>query len=196
VLRCETHDAATYATTWIQHTERRPEREQARQFDAWMDYYEAERIEAVSAGVIALRKRTGSENWFRAEDGPPRMLGPSGDYVDRCFRLGDFLDTMEDPARLLDQPLCVSPDVLLETRLAPAADGWTVDASRLRLMRGMAYEETLSPEMATLVAQSRAGLKPNALLEKPGSAPPEFVAELRRLIARGFLLPVAEKEAG
>src|SRR5205085_6697223 len=59
VICCETRDAASYASTWLQQTEKPASGEPGRLmelFDQWMDYYRQRGIEAVSAGAITMRR--------------------------------------------------------------------------------------------------------------------------------------------
>ena len=55
-----------------------------------MAYYERGQIEAMSAGLITMRRRSSSPSWFRADDAPAKMLGPCGDNVVRLFEAQDF----------------------------------------------------------------------------------------------------------
>jgi len=78
VMRSESRDAATYASTWISHTERDEPDEGARRFNVWTDYYRELGIQAVSAGIITLRRSAAASPWYRAEDAPDKMIGPCG----------------------------------------------------------------------------------------------------------------------
>ena len=196
VMRSETRDAATYASTWIQHTERgEPERFHER-FGAWMAYYEDLGIEAVSAGVITMRRSSGQSTWYRAEDGPEKMLGPCGDSIVRGFELRDFLEGL-DNSGLLDARLKVSPEVCLERHSEPSPDGWLDVSTYLRFVRGLAYSGAIDPYVANLAVGCN-GRRPlrdllaemaAALGRSQGDLVPAFCGVVRGLIERGFLVP-------
>jgi hypothetical protein len=102
VLRSETRDVGAYASTWIRHTEPFHPAENPERFEEWMAYYEQLGIEAVSAGLITMRRRSGASNWFRADDAPVKMLGPCGEFVELGFGLTDFLEAYAEDSALLD----------------------------------------------------------------------------------------------
>ena len=56
----------------------------------WQEYYRQQGIEAISDGVITLRKRSGTANWLRIDDTPQR-IGPCGASVEAGFAAVDFL---------------------------------------------------------------------------------------------------------
>lgn len=197
VLRSETGDAETYATTWIRHTELHETSDFARQFEEWMAYYERLGIEAMSAGVITLRKRSGPIHWFRADDAPEKMLGPSGNALLQGFELMDFLQTVQDESALLDTRLRVSPDIFLERQYAPSLEGWQHVASDLRLGKGLAYSGKVDKYVEELLIACNGGNRLCDIIaeiadahgvEKSSISQP-CCDLVRRLIERGFLLP-------
>lgn len=192
VMRCETQDTAVYAATWIEHTEGGDSRHTAAQFDAWMEYYAEQRIEAVSAGLITLRKASDRPNWFQADDAPVRMLGPCGSAVDRAFAARDFLLAAGEESLLREQALKIAPSVLLETRFEPTSEGWALDSTRLRLTKALAYEQEIPAVFASFIAQCREGQRPGEFLDAlvtDAETRAGLLNGLRMLIARGFLLP-------
>lgn len=197
VMRSETRNVATYASTWIRHT-MRPEPEQyAQHFVEWMSYYEKQGIEAVGAGSITMRRSQDHRNWFRAEDVPEKMLGPCGDNVVQGFELRDFLETMHEDSMLLQMCLRVSPDVRLERQSTPSPEGWVEVSAHLRLAQGLAYIGDVDPYIANLIIGCN-GQRPlcdlltdmaASLRVDPVSITRTFCNIVRRLIERGFLLP-------
>ncbi len=199
VMRSETRDAETYASTWIRHTEKDDNEDQfAQRFEKWMTYYEQQGINSVGAGLITIRRRSGSHlNWYRADDAPEKMLGPCGDYIVLGFELRDFLETAQDNTVLLNTRFHVSPDVRLERQSAPSAEGWADETIRLRLKRGLAYEGNIDSSMANVIVRCD-GNRPlkDLLKEMAGSLGADisnitsaFCDLVRKLVERGFLLP-------
>jgi hypothetical protein len=197
VMRSDTSDAGTYASTWIQHTERHESDQYARRFEEWMAYYEEQGIDAVGAGLITMRRSSSHANWFRADHAPERMVGPCGDAILRGFELRDFLETVRDDEALLATPLRVSPDLRLERHSMPTDQGWADETMQLRLARGLVYTGNIDPYVANMAIGCN-GQKPlrdlladmaHALEKDPADIAPPFCNVVRGLVERGFLLP-------
>jgi SAM-dependent methyltransferase len=197
VMQAERRDVAAYASTWIRHTEAFHPDEHARFFEEWMAYYRELGIEAISAGLITMRRRSTGQNWFRADEAPPKMIGAAGEYVELGFNLTDFLATRPSDSALLETPLRVSPDVRLEQTWAPGEHMMVEEGATLRLSRGLAYVGKVDPLMARLVFHCD-GQRPlgelvaevaEALQTEPETIEAEICSLLRRLIQQGFLLP-------
>ena len=196
VMQSESRDAATYAYTWIRHSERGDGEDIDLQFRNWMEYYERLGIRSVSAGVIVMRRRSAAPNWFRADKAPERMIGPCGDAVLLNFRLIDFLESADDRA-LLDTRLAISPHARLERVCAPSPEGWKDEVTRLCLRSGFAYSGNIDPLAANFLIGCD-GTKPLIEVLKKISAAagtqaeeiaPAFCALARNLLEHGFLIP-------
>ena len=198
VMRSETRDAAIYASTWIQHTERQSPEQHNQRFEEWMAYYERQGIEAIGAGVITMRRSRGPDRWFRAEDAPEKMVGACGDSIVRGFELRDFLETVRDDAALLDTRLRVSPDVRLEQECKPSDGGWAVIAARFRLGTGITYTGNADVHVAKFLAACDGRRTLGELLTDTAASLEVDVANIRapfldiarRLIERGFVAPL------
>ncbi len=202
-MRSDTLDAPQYAAKWIKHTERDEDRQFDRRFDEWMAYYDRQRIEAVSGGLITLRRRSIGAAWFRADDGPPKMLGPAGEAIARAFGLRDFLASHGDES-LPAQRLQISPEARLVQRAKPHAGGWAIEHSHLEMTRGLAYTGDADPYVAALIGRCD-GTRPLADLiaelasatnEDPAKFTPACLRIVRRLIECGFLLPEGFADPG
>lgn len=197
VIRSETCDADTYASTWIRHTERAEPEQFAQRFDKWMAYYEQQGIEAVGAGLITMRRSSAHANWFQADDAPEKMLGPCGDYIARGFELRDFLETVRDDSTLLNTVLRFSPDVRLERQCVPSPEGWVEQVVQLHLTRGPAYSGNIDSFVANLVIGCDGRRRLSDLVADMATSLGADVADIRstccgvvrRLVERGFLLP-------
>jgi hypothetical protein len=197
VMRAERRDAAVYASTWIRHTETFHPEAHLKYFEEWMAYYRELGIEAISAGLITMRRRSGVRNWFRADEAPARMIGAAGEYVELGCALTDFLATRPNDSALLNTPLRVSPDVRLDQTWAPGEQQMVEEGATLRLSRGLAYVGNVDPLMARLVfhcdGQRLLGelVKEvaEALQSETATIEPQVCNLLRLLIQQGFLLP-------
>jgi len=197
VLRSHTLDPAAYASKWIRHTECDEPEAFARRFEEWMAYYERERIESISAGLITLRRRSGHGNWFQASDSAEKAPARAGESIARAFDARDFLETMHDDSLLREQRLAVSPDARLEQRLRPSPEGWEIEGCTLRLEHGLVPPGDSDPYTAQLVARCdgtrRLGDLVGELAAALGQDPPSTEAAclgiVRRLVGSGLLLP-------
>jgi hypothetical protein len=197
VMRSHTLESGDYAAKWIEHTERDDPGQFSRRFDQWMEHYGQHRIEAVSAGLVTLRRRSGASNWFRADDGAEKILGTAGEAIARGFELRDFLEAAQGDEWLMSQRLRVSPDVRLQQEFEPCSEGWRATQSELRLVRGLAYSGNVDPFVAQLISRCNGEHRlaelvnelASSLDEEPDRVGPVCRDVVRRLIERGFLLP-------
>jgi hypothetical protein len=199
VFCTETRDAETYASHWIQHTEGADRARAAALFPRWMEYYDAHGIEAVSAGLVTLRRREGDGHWLRIEPQPP-MRGHAGEAIARLFEARDFLAAHADDARFLEARLRLSPDARLRRSFEPPADGagrdaWREAGAELELVAGLGYRG--DPAVASLVARCD-GARPLAsalrAVAKEARVPEGELIRgalpvVRALVAQGFLHP-------
>jgi len=197
VIRCESSDAATYAATWIMHTERADPGRYGRLFQEWLRYYEENGIKSISSGIVVMRRRSGANHWFRAVSDPPRMVDHCGEAILQRFQAQDFLAAHQDAAALLTAALTISPQVRLEKRLLPNQGRWEDEAVMITLRQGLVYTGTIDPLMAMALircdgSQSLgailAGLAAERGLTQAEIAPP-FCRLVRNLLENGFLLP-------
>ena len=203
VIEREMLEPGAHAASWLRQTES-PER-WTPEYDSWMDYYEQHDVEAVGFGLITMRKRAAGTPWFRAEEAPQDWAMPCGDHLGAIFELADFLGLVTD-RQLLDVALQVAPDVVLDERARPAtdggeggaSDGWTVTDRVLRQTAGLCWEGQIDANVAAIAAACD-GTRPlgAVLADAAGIAdvdPPDLARAalplLRRLVERGFLLPV------
>lgn len=194
VLRRATHPVDEYAATWIERDDDSPEGF-ARAFAEWMDYYEAEGVEAIAGGVITMRRRSSGTPWFWADDAPPAMSFPSGDDVAAGFDRRDLLTELVDDDALLGARLVLSPDVRLHQESQASDGAWEVVSAELRRSAGLEYSGGVDTHGARLLAGCD-GRRPLGELvgelaasigADPASVAPEALAIIRRLVAQGFL---------
>jgi hypothetical protein len=196
VLRFETYAPASYAADWLSATEGGDPARFQRELETWVGYLRSEGIEAVSAGLVTLRRVGSRAPWFRAHDAPERLVGPGGEHLLRAFAAHDFLAAARGDAALLEARLRVAPEGL-EQVCESDGRGWQLGSATLRLDRGLAYSGSVEPLMAELVARCDGARTLRELLKEVSpdwQANPDAVAAaalpgVRVLIERGFLLP-------
>jgi hypothetical protein len=141
---------------------------------------------------------TGCDAWaVCAEDAAARTPGDCGDQILLGFALRDLLDRLTDDRALLSARLRLSPEVRLDQRCAPGADGWEIEQTSVRLERGIGYQGLVDPHGAMMLGRCT-GVRP--LGELLAELARELEVELetlvpgalqvtRSLVEQGFLLP-------
>jgi methylase of polypeptide subunit release factors len=196
LLRISTEDPPEYANTWIQHMYPDDEETGKRLFNQWMDFYEREKIEAISSGLVTMRRKSSSQNWFSMEDAPEKVKDECGNEIAERFERHDYLAVRSDQD-LLESRLRCSPDLRLHHECEPGAGDWRLTVSELRLKRGLTFHATTDPFIAGLVVrcdgQARLGELLAELAEALGAEAekmmPHILTAVRQLVDRGFLVP-------
>jgi hypothetical protein len=197
VWAAHTEDASSYATTWIRQTESDYLGRLPQLYDTWMGYYEREGIEAVTYGLITMRRRASGRNWVRFAKVATGSNAPWGGHVLRLFELQDFLESVSDD-RLLDVRFRLSPDVRLEQRYTVEPGGLTPVTTRLHLMDEPAYYTMqVDPAVTALVTGFCGERRLREVLESMAgemqvtvdSLVPAGLAAVRHLVQKGLLLP-------
>jgi len=195
VLRLDRETAASYAYVWIRDTEPGDPAEAGRLYDEWVQYFERERIEAISTGVIAMRRRSG-RNWVRMDEAPGGLQRSAGEWVELGFRLRDYLEATGDQ-ELLDARLRVAPQARLIEECQVQQQRWQPTVTRIQLTAGLEWEGRLDARLRGLLARMD-GRRPLRdllihLAVELGATPEQLIRAalplLRDLLLRGFLLP-------
>ena len=194
VLERESLEPGEHTASWLRQTER-PDAWGV-EYDAWLDYLERHRVEAVAFGLITMRKREGGTPWFRAESATQDFAMPCGDHLGATFELADFLAAHPETA-LLDVPLRVAPDVVLDDRSRPTADGWETMQRQLRQTAGLRNEGDVDPAVAAIVAACDGRRRLGDILASVAATSDVDLDAMvraalpivRRLVEQAFLLP-------
>jgi SAM-dependent methyltransferase len=140
LLRFETGDPLTYASTWLRPTEGRDPDHYGQLLEGWIAYYDQMRIRLISAGAVTLRRRTNHRNWARADSVPRgERSGACGEQIARIFANQDFTEEYGDDGKILDARFVLPADLQLEQSLQPNHGGWSVRSIRLRLAQGLVF---------------------------------------------------------
>ena len=197
VMRNQSRDVATYAATWLRHTEKLEVEGLGERFADWLAYYRTQGIDTIGGGVITMRRTGSAHNWFRADDGVETMYGQGGDYIIGVFEAMDFLEGMDGDEPLLKASFVTSPDlrILQEKRLSP--DGWAIESLEVRLARGLFQKGKIDPYVERLLMQCD-GTRPlrdlvGDMASQMGVEAEDIesavIALVRDFVGRRFLLP-------
>jgi hypothetical protein len=191
-----TFPPAMYATMWLSGTETTDTAKFTRLFHEWMAYYEHHQIEAISLGVVIMRRASDRPNWYYPSDAPERMVGNCGDAVLLTFKLIDYLETTTDDA-LLDEKLRVSAAVNMVSCCEPFEGRWRHLSAQLRRVQGFCYIGNTDTPTLDLVIKCDGRQPLRKLMEQAAAnlnvsferVVGPMVEVVRNLIRRGFLLP-------
>jgi hypothetical protein len=195
VVRFHTEDAPAYALNRIGELTDDPELS-AQQFHDWMAYYEQQQIEAISFGMITMRRRSDGPNWFRC-DSPSRPADLTGQAIQQQFALWDFLHSHADDNRLLGCRLRAADNLRWEVQHELSPDGWRAVESHLDRKDGLARGGNVDMEVVEFVAfcdgkkSLRDYLRQVSLRtgQEVSRLAPSFLKVVRRLVELGYLLP-------
>jgi hypothetical protein len=179
-----------YVTAWLRDTDEGSRFD--RLYDAWVDWFEQRRVEAVAFGVLAMRRRTDGSGSVVLEDVVQTVAATWGDEVLDHFARRDALAT-----DLLDICWRLRDDVRLHQVASRDDDGWLVESSVLQQSAGLRWSGGTDDHGAALLAACDGTMPLRTLfaLLAAGAGIPESEAVgqglpvVRRLVEQGFLVP-------
>jgi predicted RNA methylase len=195
VMRLNTLDPADYASEWLPAPDDFSDAH-VRPFEAWMAYYEAHGIEAISYGLITLRARPGAANWFTC-DPPPRLIGPCGQDLLEAFQRRDLLESLDDEA-LLGLHLCVAPAVRWRQEWRREGEDRVDGSALIERTEGLAHILRLDGNSLDVVDRCRGDRTLGAVLtelagewgEPPSAVIRPCLRLVRVLLDNGFIAPM------
>jgi hypothetical protein len=121
---------------------------------------------------------------------------PCGDHLGATFELADFL-AAHPATTLLDVALRVAPDVVLDDRSRPTADGWATSQRQLRQVAGLRNDGEVDPVVAAIVSACDGRRRLGDILTAVAATNDVDVDAMaraalpivRRLVEQAFLLP-------
>jgi hypothetical protein len=194
VVEREAADPAAYVELWLKDAGVHGRPDYPERYDAWLAWFEEQRVEAVGFGWLHLRRVDGREPVLHLEEWPFEIEQPLGGEVADRFRRTDLLAATDDDA-LLGTRLTTRVDVRQETVGEPgAADPETIV---LRQQRGMRRARQVDTVTAGLVGACDGDLAVGRLLdalaelldEDPEALRRTVLPTVRDLVADGYLLP-------
>jgi SAM-dependent methyltransferase len=166
-------------------------------FARWMDFYRREAIEAISTGLITMRRQSEAKHWVRIDEWASRLGDGAGTDVLEGFALQDYLEDACDDAKLFQTRFRVSSRVRLDQKCEPSAGEWRCVGARVELVGGLSRSWTADVRLVKLLRLCDGTCRLGDVLKElseslptdVGSISTDFVRGVRRLIAAGVLLP-------
>jgi len=195
VLQRELADPAQYVALWLRDSGELAGPEAAARTADWLDWFAAQRIEAVGFGLITLRASGAEAPVIHVEEARQALDQPIGPHVEAWFARQDWLRSVD----LLDARLTTAPELRLQQSAARGDDGWEVGAQILALDGGMRWAQEVDPMTVALVGGCDGSVRLGeqlALLAAAYEAEPAALAAaalplVEHLVERGMLLPGA-----
>ena len=189
VWQRELADPAQYAALWLADAGERGSPGYEDRYARWLDWFAAERIEAVGFGLITLHRSGAADPAVRLEEVPQQLDEPTGPHVAAWF---DQLEALRG-ADLEQVRFRRAPGLVLEQVAEPGPAGWAITGQRLRQPAGLRRSAEVDEVVAALVAGCD-GERPlgelAAVLRLAHGVDPAEVATLAAGLAdRGFLIP-------
>jgi len=150
LLHYLTEDPLTQAGKWNQPLAAESLETYAAALDRWTAYYRREGIDQIAFGAVVLRRRSGVDNWVRA-DSFRAGRGSSAGLILRVFEAEDFLGTLGDEQALFNEKFDLVPEHRLEQRLRSSEGEWRQEEATLTLTQGISFSGGLDVTTAQLL---------------------------------------------
>lgn len=136
VVQREVQDPAEYAELWLRDSGDYGKPKYVERYQAYLDYFAANRIEAVGFGWITLRASGADVPVIRLEELTGHIDQPLGALVPDWFHRQAFLRESDD-AELLAATPTAAPGLVLEQVAQPGEEGWQPVSTRIRQTSGL-----------------------------------------------------------
>jgi precorrin-6B methylase 2 len=148
VLRSYMRSAAAYASERIGRMMPYSPLTANQRFDEWMAYYRARGVEEVQGGIMALRRRSGS-NWIRIEEvSSLDCTVPFGESVVELFANQDRLETERSEDQMMGWKPRLPSDVWIDQQMHLEAGEWRPSSMLLRRPGALPSSLALDPVVA------------------------------------------------
>lgn len=193
VVQRDVQAAADYVAMWLRDSGETAAPDYLARYDAWLDAFEREGVEAIGFGYISLHRAGAERPVVRLEEWPHPVEQPLGPHVERWGEVAVRLRDVDD-AGLLRARLLVAPDVRQEQLGLPGAEDPEVIVLRQHV--GMRRAHTVSTELAALAGACTGDLPLGALVAAVArvldldetAAAAQLLPEVRLLLADGLLV--------
>ena len=191
IVQREVTDPVEYVSLWLRDTSETfdPARAQA-----WLDWFDARKIEAVGFGLVTIRRGGHDDPLVRVEE-LRQSQPPPGPEVAAWFDRQDWLRAHPD---LLGHRYVRSAGLRLSQDAEHDGTDWAVDRQTLTLTEGLRWSEEMDPVALALVsgADGTVAMREQiAVLASAFDTPEPLFAGmtaplLAHLVERGFLIPL------
>jgi methylase of polypeptide subunit release factors len=195
VIQREVSDPVGYVNLWLADAAEDPAAQPVRAA-AWLDWFDANKVEAVGLGLVTLRAGGHDDPTVRVEELRQPVDQPFGAQVEEWFGRQDWLRG-QSLGTLLDGRLTAAGGLQLRQEASRGPDGWQVDRQLLALTSGLHWVEQIDPVVLALVSgcDGRTALRDQLDLLSAAhqvdraTLDDGVVPVVAHLVERGILLP-------
>lgn len=194
VIQREVADPMAYVDLWVNDAN---ETADPARVAAWLDWFDAHKIEAIGFGLVNLRRGGYDQPLLRVEDLRQTVQPPLGEQIAAWFDRQDWI-RVRDADEMLAARYRAAEGLRLHQEATMGDEGWGVDRQVLAMPHGLRWSEEVDPLVLALVGGAD-GLVPLreqlALLAVAHEVPESDLAEaavpiVSHLVERGVLAPV------
>jgi methylase of polypeptide subunit release factors len=194
VVQREFQDPAEYAELWLRDSGDHNSPRYVERYQAYLDYFAANRIEGVAFGWIILRNTGTDQPTIRLEELTRQIEQPIGVHVPGWFARHAFLAETDDE-QLLGTILKVAPGVVLEQTAEAGDEGWAPSDTRLRQTGGLRATGEIDPVGIAVVGAADGARPLGDVLDRiagqfgiePAALRSGALDAVRALVEEGFL---------
>jgi methylase of polypeptide subunit release factors len=195
VIQREVADPMAYVSLWLADAADTADPDRRRE---WLDWFDAQKVEAVGFGLVTLRRGGHDDPVVRVEDLRQQPEPPFGAQVAGWFDRQDWLRD-RDAGAVLAARYRAADGLILRQEARLGDGGWAVDRQVLALTGGLRWSEEVDPLVLALVSgcDGSVALRDQlALLSIAHDVAEDALAEVAvplvaHLVERAFLTPQA-----
>jgi methylase of polypeptide subunit release factors len=195
IIQREVSDPVGYVNLWLADAAEDPATQPARAA-TWLDWFDANKIEAVGLGLVTLRAGSHDDPAVRVEDLRQAVDQPLGSHVEPWFDRQDWLRGQSADS-LLGARLVAADGLQLNQEATRGPEGWQVDRQLLTLTGGLRWVEQVDPLVLALVSACDGAVPLRDQLDVLAAAheaDPDVLRQaavplVAHLVERGILLP-------
>ena len=146
VIQREVSDPVSYVRLWLADA---AERTDPAQLAAWLDWFDANQVEAVGFGLVTLRRSGHAEPVVRIEELRQAVDQPLGVQVAGWFERQDWL---RSAGSLFGHRYRMAAGLRLRQEATIGDEGWAVDRQSLELPSGLRWSQEVDPLILALVS--------------------------------------------
>jgi hypothetical protein len=195
VIQREVAEPVEYVSLWLADVGDGPSAQYAA---AWLDWFDAHKVEAIGFGIVNLRRSGREDPVLRVEDLRQAVQPPMGAQIAAWFDRQDWLRSHDEESLLATRYRAASGLRLHQEATVGDEGGWAVDRQVLVMPRGLRWSEEIDPLVLALVSGCN-GLVPLrdqlTVLAVAHDLPEADLAEaagpiVAHLVERGLIEPV------
>jgi methylase of polypeptide subunit release factors len=195
IVQREVSDPVEYVHLWLRDAS---EAYDAARAEAWLDWFDAQKIEGVGYGLVTMRRNEKADPLVRAEDMRQSVTPPMGPKIAAWLERQDWLGGHPD---LLDTHLTRAAGLRLTQYADHDGEDWSVQTQALTQTEGLCWAQDVDPVALALVSGADGSVSVReqlAVLAVAFDTPEPLLAAMAvpvvtQLVERGFLLPTSAR---